>query len=353
MRIVAAHDGGTGCAWYRMLVPLQAVEKYAEDVDVTWRRAAVSQAKIPDPPLALEDTEGADLLIAQRVNAYDGLGLWRRMGSSLTLRTVYENDDDIFNITHENSMAYETYKEGGEVREAVLRYCNTAGMITTTTPHLGDLHRSMSPHVPVAVLPNYIPEWVLNLEHDPRNGRPRIGWVGGSSHDRDIQQAASSVRRFIKRFPEWQLCIGGVDYRDQFKVKDALFMPWIHVTDDPKLYYRVIDFDIGICPLLDTEFARSKSPIKALEYMARGAVVVASDVEPYRNFIQHGVNGFLVKREHEWLKYLSELAGDPFLLAAMKAAAFKTAGQWTIEKHWPKWVDAYKSLYPVGWEFQG
>src|ERR1700677_3935944 len=132
MKIVAAHDGGSGCAWYRMIVPFQAIEKYADDVDVVWRRASVSIAKAADQQLGYDDVDPADVLVTQRVNAYEGLALWRRWGSTPGLRTVYENDDDIFNITHENYLAYDTYKEGTETREAVLRYCNTAGMITTT-----------------------------------------------------------------------------------------------------------------------------------------------------------------------------------------------------------------------------
>jgi glycosyltransferase involved in cell wall biosynthesis len=179
--------------------------------------------------------------------------------------------------------------------------------------------------------------------------------MGGASHGRDIHQAVPSVRRFMKRFPNWDLVLAGVDYRDQFKCDPARshHLPWIHVCDDPDMFYRMIDFDIGICPLLDTEFARSKSHIKALEYMARGVVPVASDVEPYRKFITHGVNGFLVKRDHEWLSALSELANDEDLRLKMSAAAIATAREHTIEKHYQEWVNAYKMLFPVGWEYRG
>jgi glycosyltransferase involved in cell wall biosynthesis len=119
------------------------------------------------------------------------------------------------------------------------------------------------------------------------------------------------------------------------------------------MFYRTIDFDIGICPLLDTQFSRSKSHIKALEYMARGMPVVASDVEPYRRFIKHGENGFLVKYDHEWLRYLSELAGSTDLRLKMGAAAKAYAAEFTIEKNYMKWVDAYKMLYPLGWSYKG
>jgi glycosyltransferase involved in cell wall biosynthesis len=269
---------------------------------------------------------------------------------------VYENDDDVFSITRENADAYDAYREGGDVREATLRYCRTANLVTTTTPHLADRFREMLHGMaPVEVLPNYIPSWVLDLPRDTPDRRMRIGYAGGSSHLRDIHTATPSVRRFMQRFPDWDLFINGVDYRDKFKCppERSFHVPWIHVTDDPEVYYRAVDFDIGICPLLSTRFSRSKSAVKALEYFSRGTPVVASDVEPYRRFIDHGVNGFLAKADHEWLKYLSLLASDEELRLKMGAAAKEKARASTIEEHWPKWVNAYKMLFPYGWSYQG
>lgn len=354
MRILAAHDGGSGCTWYRMYVPLKALDRLSGESSVTFLSAMKGDTITGDPLLeSPEQAEGADLFIAQRVNFYGGLGVWRRM-TTQHRRTVYENDDDVWHIDRSNP-AYGHYCEGGDIREAVQRYCDTASLITVTTPYLGDLHREMSPHVPVTVLPNYVPEWVLSLEHDDRQGHPRIGWAGGSSHEQDLLIAGPSVRRFMQRFPKWRCWVNGVDFRRELKVPmDRTFhVPWLPVCARPKLYYRSLDFDIGICPLADTAFTRSKSAVKALEYMARGIPVVASDTEPYRRFIRHGETGFLVKREHEWLKYLSELAADNELRATMGAAALEQAREHTIERHWREWEDAYKALFPVGWTFQG
>ncbi len=355
MHVFASHDGGSGCAWYRMLTPLTAVDKYSGDVKVTFRTGGPKLMQEQHEQLLLTDAEQADVIVSQRSNAFEGLGVWRRW-STPTCRTVYENDDDIWNITPENAAAYESYAEGGETREAVLRYCTTANLVTTSSPHLGDFTRELTGgRVPVVVLPNYIPEFVLGLGHDDRRDRPRIGWQGGASHARDVTMATGAVRRFMKRFPQWDLFVSGVDYRDKFRCPDArsFHVPWIHVSDYPDVFYRAIDFDIGICPLLDTQFSRSKSWIKALEYMARGTPVVASDVEPYRRFIDHGVDGFLVKREHEWLSFLSELAGDEGLRLKMSAAAKEKARRNTIEGHHTEWVNAYKMLFPVGWEYKG
>lgn len=351
---MASHDGGSGCAWYRMLVPLGAVDRLADDVTVHFRTGGAKMMKEQHPLLSVQDAEEGDVVVSQRSNSWEGLGMWRRWYTPTT-RIVYENDDDIWNITHENERAYESYAKGGTNREAVLRMCSTSNLVTVSTPHLGDWHRELTPHVPVVVLPNYVPEFVLDLKHDDREGRHRIGWMGGASHARDIHMATGAVRRFIKRFPAWDLFLCGTDYRSSFKVAaDRSFhVQWIHVCDYPEVFYRAIDFDIGICPLLDTQFARSKSHIKALEYMARGIPVVASDVEPYRKFITHGVDGFLCKAEHEWLRALSELAGSTDLRHRMGEAAKAKARQHTIEGHYQEWVNAYKMLFPVGWEYKG
>jgi glycosyltransferase involved in cell wall biosynthesis len=337
-----------------MLVPLRAVDKLADDVTVHFRAGGPKMMKEDHPPLSVQEAWEADIIVAQRANSFEGMGMWRRF-STPTCRTVYENDDDIWNITHDNAAAYESYKEGGEAREVTLRLCSTANLVTVSTPHLGDLIRELTGgRVPVVPLANYIPEFVLDMKHDDRQGHLRLGWMGGASHNRDIHVATGAVRRFMKRFPDWYLVLSGTDYRKQFKTPaDRTFhIPWIHVCDDPDVFYRAIDFDIGICPLLDTQFARSKSHIKALEYMARGIPVVASDVEPYAKFIKDGETGFLVKTEHEWLSRLSELARDEDMRLEMGKNARAWAAEHTIEKNYTKWVDAYKSLYPVGWEYK-
>ena len=78
---------------------------------------------------------------------------------------------------------------------------------------------------------------------------------------------------------------------------------------------------------------------------ARGIPAIASDCEAYRDVIDHGVNGFLVKYDHEWLSYMSELARDDGLRAKMGEAARAMAARHTIEEHWTRWAGAYRGLF--------
>jgi glycosyltransferase involved in cell wall biosynthesis len=92
-------------------------------------------------------------------------------------------------------------------------------------------------------------------------------------------------------------------------------------------------------------FVSHNSNIKVLEYAARGIPAIATDCEVYRSFIRHGENGFLVKQDHEWLRYLSILANDDELRRKMGETARADAAQWTIERNYTRWVEAYESLF--------
>lgn len=335
MKIFAAHDG-TGCGYYRVLLPLEQMAQNGHEVQMaTHHDVRVNDYLKGD----------FDVFIGQRINSYDGLKLWRRTRKPGN-RLVYENDDDVFSVGMDNWMAYSTYQRG-DVREAVRSYCTVADLVTVTSEYLADTFREHNRNV--AVLPNFIPGFVLDLPRDEPDGRLRVGWCGGASHMMDIPEASPSVRRFIRRNPGWDLRTAGQDYRATFKVPAdrATHAKWIQVNDDRQGFYRQIDFDIGIAPLLDGVFARSKSWIKALEYGARGIPVVASAVGPYNAYIQHGYNGFLVKKEHEWLKYLEVLANDEDLRLEMGRNGKELAAQNTIEGNWQLWEKAYSSLFGV------
>jgi glycosyltransferase involved in cell wall biosynthesis len=318
---------------------LRQLEQHGHEV--TFRSA--SDSKGNKTPVTLRDMQGYDVILGQRFNTHRGLDTWRRARTPLS-RLVYETDDDVFSVTAENFQAYHLFSRP-EVRDAVTHMAEVADLITVTTGHLAQVMREQTGNGSVAVLPNCIPAWILDLP-SPRNRRPVIGWQGGASHGVDVGLIVGPVRRFLKRFPGWDFRLGGTDYRPTFEIGDrADFRPWVPVYEDPEGYYATIDFDIGLAPLVVNDFAKSKSNIKVLEYAARGIPSVATDCEVYRSFIRHGENGFLVKRDHEWLHYLSILAADDSLRLAMGKAARDDAAALTIEGNWVRWQDAYASLF--------
>jgi glycosyltransferase involved in cell wall biosynthesis len=151
---------------------------------------------------------------------------------------------------------------------------------------------------------------------------------------------APRVRRFLSRNPDVDFHAIGQNYLAENKI-EGRWTPWSADLFD---YYRTIDFDIGIAPLIPSRFNRSKSAIKALEYAALGIPVIASDEAPYQGFVVDGVTGFLGSRDHEWEARLRDLVNDEDMRLEMGRAAKERARKWAISEGWKLWADAYRSL---------
>ncbi len=86
----------------------------------------------------------------------------------------------------------------------------------------------------------------------------------------------------------------------------AEFRAW-HQEDEPHLFAR---FSVGIMPLPDTLYTRSKAGFKLLQYMAAGVPVVASPVGVNAELIADSGAGFLADSPQEWASCLGKLAED-------------------------------------------
>lgn len=322
MRLFAFHDG-TGCGWYRIKLPLGELAKRGHDVTM-----------MPGSEVQAAPTMPYPLIVAQRMDKHAALPSWRRWRAASKL--VYEIDDDVFNVDQINTMAYGTFSRV-DVQDALSHAAAVADLVTVTVEPLAEVMRQYNPNV--AVLPNCVPDELLTHERPHRN-RLVVGWAGGASHSFDIAMVAQPLRRFLERNKHVDLHLIGTDYGPTIKAPRR-YTEW---DSDPWGYYRNIDFDIGIAPLEDTVFTRSKSAIKALEYSALGIPVVASDVRPYRDFVIDGVTGYLVREPHEWGKRLYELANDEAMREEMGRKAREHAAQWSISARAGEWEQAYEGV---------
>lgn len=341
VRVFGGHDGGSGCSWYRIERPLAELARQDPRFKVTMADSGDRVTGVP--MITPRDLEGHHVIVAQRWNTHKGLGIWR--DAARYAKLVYELDDDVFSVTPENWNAFNLYRDP-VIRDAVEHSIEVADLVTVSTGPLAEVMRQYNPNV--VVLGNCIPGWVLDLPPG-RHERPRIGWQGAASHGVDIGIIAAPVRRFLKQFPGWDFQVNGTDYRPTIAApaKRMFYAGWTQVNDDPEGFYSGINFDIGLCPLAPSDFTRSKSAIKAIEYGGRGIPVIATDCPAYRAVVKHGENGFLVRQDHEWFGYLRELAGDDALREKMGAAAKAMAAEHLIENRWTEWRDAYASLFGV------
>jgi glycosyltransferase involved in cell wall biosynthesis len=314
-----AFEDGHACGYYRLKLPFIQLAENGHDVatHMGWT----------------EDARDYPVIVGQRVSRGAALPIWRRLRAGHKL--VYETDDDVWTIDRTNVAAHLTFDP--EVMDAVDHAIEVAHMVTVSTEPLAEVLRKRHPNV--WVLPNHIDQAMLDIER-PRRDRVVVGWAGGDSHLRDFAHVADELKRFLRRNPQVDFHNIGTSYLRPFKIPGR-HTDW---SADIWAYYRSIDFDVGIAPLADTVFNRSKSAIKAMEYAALGIPTIASDGEPYGAFVLDGVTGYLVRDEHEWGKRLYELVNDRAMREEMGRKAKEHVQQWTIQRGWHLWEAAYRSL---------
>ena len=84
--------------------------------------------------------------------------------------------------------------------------------------------------------------------------------------------------------------------------------------------------DIALAPLLNGAFNAGRGPTKFFDFARMGAVGIYTDVEPYRGFIRHGIDGLLLANDPQlWANTMVELANDAPRRGQMAAAARERA----------------------------
>ena len=103
--------------------------------------------------------------------------------------------------------------------------------------------------------------------------------------------------------------------------------------------------DVGIMPLKDNPWSRGKCGYKLLQYMAVGKAVIASPVGANNEIVSHGETGYFAREESDWVRYLSLLAGDRNLSAAMgKKGSEKVVSSYARENAGRQLVDYFDQL---------
>lgn len=325
MKILGVMRQFEGGGYYRIRQPFDELAQHGHETSYEMAKSTVT-------------AKGYDAVVGHIVGGRNDW--WRKQRRHA--RLIYDLDDDPFEVEPLNP-AYSIYADP-VARDSIAHSIECADLVTCSTEPLAERMSKLNPNV--VVLKNHIDEAVLNIER-ARRDKIVIGWAGSYSHYRDIPQCTYGWRNAMGRYKDRvESHMIGADWRrmtKSYSIKEPEFR-YSGWTEETTEYYRTIDFDIGLAPLLPSLFARCKSHIKALEYAALGIPCIASDVEPYHDFIIPGVTGYLCKTAVDWWRYLRDLIEDDAMREEMGREAKRWAAQWTIQEHWTQWEQAYKSV---------
>lgn len=324
MRVHGWAADRAGCWWYRLEMPLRELE----------RRGAIEVASCEErlPTDVYTGRTEPRIIVGQRVSKPEPTSLWQQLARDGRHTLVYELDDDVLNIDAESNPLGHQFFSQREIQSYVKHNLSVADHVVVSTETLAGVVREYNESV--YVLPNGIPAALLSMSDPPEWRQPKtpvvIGWQGSATHGMDWRDVANYVdKAIVREHPRALLRVWGgrTEWFDRMKCRRE-HARWV---DDIWDYYRSLRMDVALAPLRPHLFNRSKSAIRVMEAGALGIPVIASDVGPYAEYVQHGRTGWLVRRDHEWTSCVRDLINSPITRQSMGANAREQAREHTIE----------------------
>jgi glycosyltransferase involved in cell wall biosynthesis len=265
--------------------------------------------------LLMSDMPRTHVMVFQRAFRKDMLSKLQH-ARDRGIACIYDIDDDYLNTPPEFIKPFQFYSQP-EVREGIMGFLSGSTAITCSTDYMANAIVPYTKDIPKFVVENGIDlEFWLAMRTAKRHDGITIGYMASGSHCIDAPLFLDALHIIMDRYTTVKVdLIGWVGWNEMgskfTKYANRIqCRPWIDVHALPE---AMSQYDIGLCPLVDNQFNRCKSPIKWMQYAAVGAASVCSRLDPY-NCVEHGKTGLVVgSAKDEWVDAIDALVQNEAL----------------------------------------
>ncbi len=161
--------------------------------------------------------------------------------------------------------------------------------------------------------------------HANRTDEVVIGWTGTSSNHKALKQVAAPLKIVLDKRPQSRLLVvsDAKPRLDNLPAERIEFLRWTPLNEAD----TIRAMDIGIMPLLDTEWSKGKCSYKMLLYMACGLPVVVSPIGMNADVLGLGEVGFGATKATDWVDSLVALIDSESSRRSMGQAARRVTEQ--------------------------
>src|SRR6266849_5882130 len=286
------------------------------------------------PPLA----EASDVLILGGVD-WDWFPLLeqRRTAGRITL---FDANDYYYDIQPWNPLSAKWLDR--TIQDSFRQGLTLANAVQTSTEELARRWRQRTPR-PVAVFPNQLTE-VPPLP--PLVQRPlTIGWGGSPGHFADWYHVAPVLEKWLQAHPDVHLAVMNHEFAKPFIRLPAERYRFTSFGSLAEYLRFLRGLDIGLAPLLPTDYNRCRSDVKFLEYASQGVAGIYTDLETYRGSVVNGETGLLYETHEELIQCLDRLAADAQLRQRIREQAYRhVADTRRLEQHIGQRLEFYRQI---------
>lgn len=349
-------------AWFRYQTDPARLHTWQEDIDDPRGSLDVPGLTVGQYVRAAIDhfCEEADVVIWHPMYYPKSFEFFLEMQHKHQKPFIVEVDDNYIDVPTWNEAFY-SFRNGSSYRRVSLDSMRNANALMVTTPHLGETYGSVNENI-------YVIENSLDFKGDRKfigwdkvsvrkHEGTRIGWIGGRSHFDDLMMVAPVLREVLERNPKVTLCLinSAIKESCQSLGKDYPFegLKNVHYADRSVAINRYapfmasFGFDIGLAPLVDCNFNRSKSNLRWLEYSALSIPTIATGISHFSQSIRHMKTGLLVQDNNlnQWRQMIELLIEDKNLRTQIGRDAYKRVkADFNVKRNAPKYLRLLKKI---------
>ncbi len=254
-----------------------------------------------------------------KLGSYDAIVIQKKLFSSFEpfllkhkcRKLVFDFDDALWTFHPSTAPGPKRDARSAKDSKRFSRQCGQVDTVIAGNSYLAERAVNNAKQIEIIPTPLDTDKYVPG-EFNPN--RSRVGWMGTSSNLFFIDDVLQGLHAVLESDP------GLVISNKVYEGKGAKLVHYQDWSADLEVE-QLQSIDIGLMPLTDDEYTRGKCGFKLLQYMACGAVPVASAVGFNKEIIEDGRDGFLVTSPEQWLEKVSLLKSDSSLRERMRNAA--------------------------------
>jgi len=293
------------------------------------------------------DIQGTDLMIFQRSHQREQWN-FMRMAQERGVMCLYDTDDDMMSVPPGVGRISE-YHGSQDVRDTYRAFYQYADAITVTTVELARAIKPLTMKEIYVVANATNPEhwdmpYAMRMVERSKKEKVSVGWTNSPVHVLEAPLVGKLAKWILDTFENADFFMFGTtepkdlgEWTQEEKYKGRILqVPWINDCSQVPMLMRGID--IGICPLTDIPFNKSRSNIKWQQYSILGQPSIVQKCAVYGN-VKDGETGFVADSMPEWCNALERLIESKELREEIGARARlevmqkhdlrREAGQWS------------------------
>ena len=279
----------------------------------------------------------ADIVIIQRELTPYGIGRLERLVTKLHRHVIFDYDDAL-EISYRAAHPFIQQMSNEHTFQKLLK---SVSLIIVGNKTLSRYAEKFNQNI--VIIPTTINTDLYLPITTRTNEIPVIGWMGTFGNINNLDLVLPALRKLHNEGLQFKLQIIS-NSPPRNIIKEHLyskFSAWSAETEISDLQH----FDIGIMPLMDTEWNRGKCGFKLIQYMSVGLATVSSPVGVNEEIITNSINGFSAKSPDEWYTALKILLADQNARIQQGKNARKTIEDRYSLKRWaPEVIQCIQNL---------